>query len=247
MFRTCILLFAVLSSAALPAQPVRVAVAANAQFVAGKLKEAFVKQHAVAIELTSSSSGKLTAQIEQGAPFHIFLSADTKYPQELYSKGLTTGPPRVYAYGQLVMWALQPVDLSKGLDAVLHSKVRTIALANPRLAPYGEAAVQALTRQGLLKKIQPKIVYGESIAQVNQYLLTGAADIAFTAKAVVLDAGEGSRGNWITVPSKLYRPIAQAAVIIKRGTAQEQANARLFYNFLYSSTARKIFVQYGYR
>ncbi len=227
------------------AQQLRIAVAANAQFVAIKLKDAFEKQTGTDADVTVSSSGKLTAQIEQGAPFDVFMSADMKYPQELYDKGFATDKPAVYAYGTLVIWSLQPLDLSKGLSVVLHDEIKKIAVANPELAPYGEATLQALTRQNLLQQAEPKIVYGESISQVNQYLLSGAADIAFTAKSVVLDSAMANKGKWVEVNEKLYKPIAQGVVIIK--ASSHPAAAQQWYRFLFTSTAKAIFKKYGYR
>ena len=229
------------------AQQLHVAVAANAQFVANKLKEAFKKETGIDAELTTSSSGKLTAQIEQGAPFNVFLSADMKYPEELYSKGLTTNKPQVYAYGTLVLWTLKNINLTSDLSILSNRNVQKIAIANPKLAPYGEAAVQALTKRNLLSRVQQKVVYGESIAQVNQYLLSGAADVAFTAKSVVLDSAVSNKGKWIEVSPKWYNPIAQGVVIIRQSDAKQMSAANKFYQFLFSKKAKDIFIKYGYR
>lgn len=245
MKHICILLVSFLVSLATFAQQLRVAVAANAQFVSQKLKEEFKKEAGIDADLTVSSSGKLTAQIEQGAPFDVFMSADMKYPQELADKGRTIDKPVIYAYGTLVMWSLQKRDLSKGLNTVLSSDINKIAVANPKLAPYGEAAIAALGWHNLLEKAEPKIVYGESIAQVNQYLLTGAADIAFTAKSVVLDTAMSGKGSWVEVNKSLYSPIAQGVVVIKNSANADAA--KKFYRFLFSKKAKAIFVKYGYR
>ncbi len=227
------------------AQTLRVAVAANAQFVSQKLKEAFKRETGIEADLTVSSSGKLTAQIEQGAPFDVFMSADMKYPQELAAKGLTVDSPKVYAYGTLVIWSLQKRDLAKGLSVVKNDDIKKIAIANPKLAPYGEATIAALTKENLLQQTQPKIVYGESISQVNQYLLSGAVDIAFTAKSVVMDSTSANKGNWVEVKRNLYQPIAQGVVIIKG--AANQAAAQKWYQFLFSKRGKAILLQYGYR
>jgi len=229
------------------AQQLHVAVAANAQFVANKLKEAFKKETGIDAELTTSSSGKLTAQIEQGAPFNVFLSADMKYPEELYSKGLTTNKPQVYAYGTLVLWTLKNINLTNDLSILSNRNVQKIAIANPKLAPYGKAAMQVLTKQNLLLGVQQKVVYGESIAQVNQYLLSGAADVAFTAKSVVLDSAVSNKGKWIEVSPKWYNPIAQGVVIIRQSDAKQMTAANKFYQFLFSKKAKDIFIKYGYR
>ncbi len=227
------------------AQQLRIAVAANAQFVVVRLKEAFVKQTQIDVDVTVSSSGKLTAQIEQGAPFDVFMSADMKYPQELYSKGFVRDKAAVFAYGTLVMWSLHKRNLSKGVKVVLNNDVQKIAIANPKLAPYGEAALEALTKQNVLQTMQPKIVYGESISVVNQYLLSGAVDVAFTAKSVVLDSAFANIGVWKEVDEKLYQPIAQGVVVIK--SSPHLKAAQQWYKFLFTPTAKAIFKKYGYR
>jgi molybdate transport system substrate-binding protein len=229
------------------AQKLRIAVAANAQFVAKVLAEEFKKQSGIEAELIISSSGKLTTQIEQGAPFDVFLSADMKYPQELYSKQLTTDKPKIYAYGTLIMWTKSDMNLTGGLRALTSPEIKKIAIANSALAPYGEAAEQAMERSNLLSKLKPKLVYGESIAQVNQYFITGVAEVAFTAKSVVLDPAQKNKGKWVEVNPKLYQPIAQGVVMIKSSAGVNQAQAKKFYHFLFSAKAKQIFKAYGYR
>lgn len=242
-----LVLFAWLAPFTALSQKLRVAVAANAQFVAKQLAVAFKQQTGLNAELVIGSSGKLTTQIEQGAPFNIFLSADMKYPQELYQKKLTTAAPKVYAYGTLVLWAIKPIALNQGIKALNNPAIQKIAIANATLAPYGIAAEQAMQHMGLFKSLKPKLVYGESIAQVNQYLLTGAADAAFTAKSVVLDPSQKNKGHWVAINNKLYEPIAQGVVIIKSSSNTSTAVAQKFYTFLFSAKAKQIFKAYGYR
>jgi molybdate transport system substrate-binding protein len=242
-------LFILLLYCALPvivsAQKLRIAVAANAQFVSQKLAAEFKKQSGIDVDLIVSSSGKLTAQMEQGAPFDVFLSADMKYPQELFTKKLTTAKPQIYAYGTLVLWSKKEINLKKGLNSLTATAVKKIAIANAALAPYGEAAEQAMERTGLLTQLKPKLVYGESIAQVNQYLLSGNVEVAFTAKSVVLDTAQQHVGNWVAVDPKLYQPIAQGVVVLK--SSAKRADAQKFYTFLFSAKAKAIFKKYGYR
>ncbi len=227
------------------AQRLRIAVAANAQFVAKHLAAEFKRETGIEAELITGASGKFATQIEQGAPFDVFLSADMKYPQELYDQGFAAARPKEYAYGKLVIWTTKNISLNKGLAVLTDPSINKIAIANPKLAPYGEAAVHALTQMKMLEKVQPKIVYGESIAQVNQYLLTGAADAALTAKSVVLDPEQAGKGKWIEVKSNLYQPIAQGVVIIKTAAGNKQAQQ--FYRFIFSRQARQIFKKYGYQ
>src|SRR5690606_6423496 len=121
--------------------------------------------------------------------------------------GLAQGSPRIYAYGLLVLWTRADIDLTKGLSVLTDDRIHKIAVANPKMAPYGTTAIDALTKQNLLSLVQSKIVYGESIAQVNQYMVSGAADVGFTAKSVVLEPSLQGKGRWVDV--KGAAPIAQ--------------------------------------
>ncbi len=229
----------------LMAQSLRVAVAANAQFVMEQLKTAYQKKTGIRIETIVNSSGKLTTQIQQGAPYDVFLSADMQYPETLDKAGLTVDAPIVYAYGSLVMWTAGDLPVKADLKVLLDPAVRHIAIANPATAPYGEAAVSFLTSKKLLDQVKSKIVYGESIAQVNQYILSGSAEIGFTAKSVVLDPSLAQKGHWVDLPTTGYSRIAQGVVILKR-TTQLKA-ARQFVEFLHSSAARRILQKFGYQ
>lgn len=240
-----ILLFLLLP-VTLYAQPLRVAVAANAQFAMDELKVAFTNKTSIALETVISSSGKLTTQIQQGAPFDVFLSADMTYPKTLYQQGLTTAPPIVYGYGTLVLWTIGAVPLTADLrKTLLNPAIRRVAIANPDTAPYGEAALSVLRKKGLLEPVKAKLVYGESIAQVNQYVLSQSVEVGFTAKSVVLDPSLTERGRWIELPITDYAPIAQGVVIIKRTALPTQA--RQFVQFLGSPEARQILARFGYR
>jgi len=227
------------------AQKLRIAVAANAQFVAGVLTKEFKQQTGIEPELIVGSSGKFTAQIEQGAPFDVFMSADMKYPEELFAKQLTTAKPQIYAYGTLVLWS--NANVIPTINSLTKADIKKIAVANPALAPYGEAAIEALKKLKLYDQLQPKLVFGESIAQVNQFLLTDAADAAFTAKSVVMDPAQQGKGRWTEVDNKLYKPIAQGVVILKTSTGENLKQAQKFYKFLFSTKAKQIFKAYGYR
>lgn len=238
------LLFTALSGV-IQAQPLRVAVAASAQFVMEKIRTAFQQKTGIAVESIVNSSGKLTTQIQQGAPYDVFLSADMTYPQTLFEQGLTTATPEVYGYGTLVLWTLTDLPLKADGRVLLNPAVRHIALANPATAPYGAATISFLQRHKLRETVQPKIVYGESIAQVNQYILSGAAEIGFTAKSVVLDPSLTGRGHWIDIPQTDYTPIAQGVVVLKQ--TKQLPTARQFVAFLRSPAARRIFQQFGYR
>jgi molybdate transport system substrate-binding protein len=238
-----------LVSDALPSagQSLRIAVAANAQFAAKALKKDFMEQSPFKIDLVVSSSGKLTAQIMQGAPYDIFLSADMKYPERLYKKDKALNKPQVYAYGKLVLWTMENMSWKKRLKVLLNHSIKTIAIANPGTAPYGVASIEALKNSGIYDAVKSKIVFGESIAQVNQYALSGAADIAFTAKSVVESPALKHKGKWIEVPERIYKPIKQGAVILKYAKKDNYKAAKAFYKFLFSKKGKSILEKFGYK
>lgn len=229
------------SSLTASAQKIRVAVAANAQFVVEKLKTGFEKKTGLQLEPIVNSSGKLTAQIQNGAPFDVFLSADMDYPDAVFRAGLAEAKPQIYAYGVLVLWTRSDLDPARGLAVLNDKRINKVAVANPKTAPYGNVAVEVLTQQKLFDALNPKIVYGESIAQVNQYLISGAVEAGFTAKSVVLEPSLRGKGRWAEV--KGAKPIAQGVVLLKTA----QPNARKFYDYLFTPEARAIFRQYGYQ
>ena len=172
-----------------------IATAANMQFAMQELADRFSADTGIACNLTVGSSGKLTAQISEGAPFDLFVSADMKYPQTLYEGGLGVSPPRAYAYGSLVIWTLSET-LEPDLGSLTQNVVQHIAIANPETAPYGKAARQALEHYGLYRAVQPKLVYGESIAQTNQFVISGAAEAGITALSAVRSPQMQGMGYW---------------------------------------------------
>lgn len=223
-----------------------VAVAANVQFAFEELSTTFTRETGITIKPISDSSGKITAQARSGAPFDVFLSADMDYPQTLYKEGLANAEPTVYAFGTLVLWTMTDLDLTPGLAALADPKVGKVALANPKLAPYGLAALQALTYYKIADALKPKLVFGENIAQVNQYVYTRNVDAGFTAKSVVLSPAMRGKGQWIEVPKDTYQPIAQGVVILKHGADNAAADCNRFVEFLASAPARTILANYGY-
>ncbi|HXA01277.1 MAG TPA: molybdate ABC transporter substrate-binding protein, partial [Cytophagaceae bacterium] len=178
-------IFFLLTGSKFQENKVTIAVAANAQYPMKEIEKQYEKETGKDIELIIGSSGKLTAQIREGAPFDIFLSADMEYPQTLYKEGLTLSEPKIYAYGSLVLWTLKDIDLLN-MNVLLLPEVKVIAIANPKVAPYGQAAIDVMNHYKLYDKAEPKLVYGESISQVNQYINSKTADIGFTAKSIVL-------------------------------------------------------------
>jgi molybdate transport system substrate-binding protein len=227
-------------------EKIKVAVAANAQYAMKEIEKNYETETGKQIELIIGSSGKLTAQIKEGAPFDIFLSADMEYPQVLYKDGLTLSEPKIYGYGQLVLWTCKEFK-TLDINTILLPEVKAIVLANPKVAPYGEAAVRAMNYYKVYEKAQSKLVYGESISQVTQYIASQSADIGFTAKSVVLSPEMQGKGKWIDLDKKSYPAIAQGAILIKSSTARNKKDTEQFYNYLYSEKAKKVFEKYGYQ
>lgn len=236
------------SAVALGAQAdtLTVAVAANVQYAFDELQAEFRKDTGHELKPVYNSSGKFAAQIMNGAPFDAFLSADMEYPERLHKEGYATAAPQVYAYGALVLWTMNDLDLGNWQRALSAPAVRRIALANPKTAPYGRETLRALAHLGLEQALAPKLVYGESIAQTNQYIHSKAAEAGFTAKSVVLSPEMKGQGKWIELPRDSYQPIAQGAVILRHGQQSSPKAARQFLDFIYSAKARAIFERYGY-
>jgi molybdate transport system substrate-binding protein len=226
---------------------ITVAAAANVQFTLDELKAEFTRETGIDVKTVIGSSGKLTSQIENGAPFDVFMSADMKYPQRVSADGMASNSPKVYAYGYLVLWTFKDTDLSKGVAGLSDSSVKKIAIASPQAAPYGLQAVNAMTYSHLYPGIASKLVYGESIAQTNQFITTGAADIGFTAKSVVLAPNMKGKGKWGEVDPRSYEPIAQGVIMLKYAQQNHAGDAQKFYDFLFSAPAQDIFKKYGYK
>ena len=226
---------------------VNIAVAANVSYAIDELVKEFNKTNPdTKIQVTLGSSGKFVTQIENGAPFDIFMSADMKFPQSLYEKKLAKNVPVIYAQGSLAMLSSKKLDFSKGINVIKDSSISKIAVANPKTAPYGTAAMEAIKNAGLEEATKDKFVYAESISQVVTYATT-AADIGFIAKSSLYDdklAQYKENKNWISVDTKLYKAIEQGIVIINN--AKDNMEVKAFYDFILSAKAKKIFIDYGY-
>ncbi len=221
-----------------------IATAANMQFAMEALTEAFTEESQVTCALVVGSSGKLTAQIKAGAPYDVFVSADVKYPEALYQSGLTEGTSKVYAHGKLVLWSMLP-QLQPSIEILSSPSVKHIALANPKTAPYGAAALEVLAYYDLQDRVKEKLVYGESIAQTNRFINSKSVEVGFTALSVVRSERMQGVGQWIELDTSYYRPIAQAAVVLQDKTGTHPA-AIPFYKFLFSAKAKKILKDFGY-
>jgi len=227
-------------------QPVRVAVAANAQFVLRKLAADFKSKTGIAVEIISGSSGKLTAQIKNGAPYDLFLSADMDFAQSVYADGYSLSKPRVYALGSLIVCSSTGADVKNWKNYITGHTPGKIAIANPKLAPYGKAAEQALNKLNLYKQATSRLVFGESISQVNTYVLKGAVNIGFTTESLVYELSPDVKFNWQKIDPSTYEPIKQAAVLLKYAKSKNFANNKRFFDYLFSARAKSIFKQFGY-
>lgn len=221
-----------------------IATAANAQYAMQTLTDSFEKQYGISCNVVTGSSGQLTAQITEGAPYDVFVAANMKYPEALYNKHLSAAPPKVYAYGRLVLWTTNH-HLPQTMDALTDSAYQHIAVADPLNAPYGQAAVECLQHFNVFNKVKDKLVYGTSVSQTNQYIVSGNVEVGFTAKSVVLAETMKHKGQWMDVPDEAYTPPAQGAIVIKSSPHPEKAQK--FYNFLFSKDGKAILTKYGYK
>jgi molybdate transport system substrate-binding protein len=241
----CGLLFLSLSVMSVHAQSLTVAVAANLERTFQKLRVEFTKETGIDVTPVVGSSGKLTAQIEHGAPYDLFLSADSLYPARLFAKHFATTVPKVFARGVLTMWTTTGANLNQDLKFLADASIRHIAVADPRNAPFGVATIAALKKTGMYDIVASKIVYAESISQVNQYIETGSVEVGFTSLSSTHDL-MGTTRVAVVMRKDLYMPIPQTAVILKYGAKNHTELAAQFMTFLFSDAAQNIFVAAGY-
>ncbi|WP_349741359.1 molybdate ABC transporter substrate-binding protein [Roseateles cavernae] len=246
MLRFSVLLLLIVLLGRTHAAEVQVAVAANFSAPMQKIAQAFEQDTGHQARLAFGSTGKFYAQIRNGAPFQLLLAADDTTPARLVAEGLGLADSRFsYATGRLVLWSRQP-GLVDAQGAVLRNAggFERIALADPKLAPYGAAAVQALGKLGLLEALTPKFVQGESIAQTYQFIATENAVLGFVALSQVQVDGRIAQGSAWLVPAELHEPIRQDALLLKAGLGNPAAVALLQY--LRGDKARAIIRAYGY-
>ena len=241
------MLVILLISPALQAQTLAVAAAANLKTAMDVLKPAFEAQHPGAtLQVSLGSSGSFTAQIQQGAPFDLFLAADAEFPDRLVAAGLTAGGSFPYATGRLVLWIRKDLGLDPnraGLKVLLNPAVKRISMGNPVGAPFGRSAEAALRAAGLLEAVKGKLVFGENITQAAQYLQVGAAEAGFISSPQALAPSLAEGLAW-TVPQVLYPVQKQYGVILKR--CAQPALAAAFKAFLLSPGAQASLAKLGY-
>jgi molybdate transport system substrate-binding protein len=233
-------------ASALAAQTITVAAAANMKYALNDIAKEFSKDTGIDVKIITGASGKLTQQIMSGAPYDAFLSADVEYPAKLVQGGYTTTPSQVYAFGTLILWSATGADLSKGVAVVADPSVKKIALANPKTAPYGIEAMNAMKYAKVTDAATGKIITAESISQVGAYVTTKAVDVGFMAKSIVLSPEMKNVGKWVEVDDKAYNTIDQAMVGLKNATPENQIAAKKFLRYMSSPQAIAILKASGY-
>jgi len=224
-----------------------VAAAADLTFAFKDVGERFQRETGNSIKLSYGSSGNFLSQIENGAPYDMFFSADVAYPKKLEAAGLAEpGTLYEYATGKLVIWvpAKSKLDISQGLKVLLDPSISKIAIANPKHAPYGAAAVAALRHEGIYDRIKSKLVMGENISQTAQFVQSGNADAGLLALSLALAPAMKDTGRYIEVPLADYPPIIQAAVILK--SARNKEIAKRFLKFLKEAGTVALMRRYGF-
>jgi len=224
-----------------------IAAASDLQTALPQIVDGFAKTTGVKAAVTFGSSGNFYAQIQNGAPFDVFLSADADYPRRLGETGAMDATSLFeYAAGGLVLWTRNDskVNIAAGLPVVRSAPVRHIAVANPAIAPYGRAAVAALRSARLIDAVEKKLVYAENVAQAAQLVQSGNADVALIGHALALGASLRATGHFVEVPASLYPPIAQTAGILT--SSRNQTTARAFIDYLKSPAATAVLKSFGF-
>jgi molybdate transport system substrate-binding protein len=242
LLKLFILVAVLLTTAQARAAEIRIAVASNFTSAIAGLSKNFELETGHRVKIIFGSTGKHYAQIKNGAPFDAFFAADIRRPELLENEGIAIAGSRfTYAIGQLVLWSPKPGYIDAKADVLKQNHFNHVSIANPKLAPYGRAAQQALETQGLWQTIKPKIVQGENIGQAFQFVSSGNAELGFVALAQISQPGQPIHGSWWLVPQSLYTPIAQQAVLLKDNEA-----ARAFMAFIKSDKSLALIRSFGY-
>ena len=244
----CLLLVFLSLRVAGAAGTVTIAAASDLVFCLDKLNAAFTRAHPGAeLKLSTGSSGNFFAQIKNGAPFDVFLSADVAYPRQLADTGAALGHTLTrYAIGRIVIWTTRAdLDLSTGVAALAQPGIKRLAIANPAHAPYGRAAREALQHAKIWEAVQPRLVLGENISQTAQFVETGNADAGIVALSLALSPKLKNIGRHVEIPESMHAPLEQAAVLTRHGA--DNPLARAYLDFLRTPEARAVFDEFGFR
>lgn len=229
------------------AQEITVAAAADLQFAMQDIAARFEKEAGKKVKIVYGSSGNFYQQIQNGAPFDLFFSANLDYAKKLEAAGLTeTGTLYEYATGKIVLWvpSASKVDLAAGLKALTEPSVHKISIANPEHAPYGQAAVAALKTENIYEQLKGKLVMGENISQAASFVLSGSADAGIIALSLALSPNMKDKGRYVEIPNADYPPIAQGCVLLK--SSQKKEAARAFLEYVKTPAVATLLRQYGF-
>ncbi len=243
--KTLAVAFSLCLSVPAAAEKITIAAASDLKFAMDEIVTDFRKANpADTVEVIYGSSGKFQTQIRQGAPYDLFFSADIAYPRELARSGFASSEAKRYAFGRIVLWSAT-LDASKmTLASLADPKITRIAIANPRHAPYGKRAEEALRASGVWEKVEPRLVYGESISHTAQFVLTGAAQVGIIALSLALNAELAGKGGYWLIPDKLHEPLEQGYIVTKWAAANPLA--RKFDASMGGAHARATMVKYGF-
>ncbi len=229
------------------AEEFAVAAASDLNFAIKELIGQYEKQTGHRVKLSLGSSGNFYAQLQQGAPFDLYFSADIGYPKKLEEAGLTVpGSLYRYAVGRVVLWAPKssPLDVSKGLTVLREPTIRKIAIANPKHAPYGRAAVAAMEHAQVYADVKDRLVLGENISQAAQFIESGACDVGIIALSLAMAPAMKNAGTYWQIPAEAHPPLEQGAVIMRQSKNQEAA--RQFLSFMQGPEGQEIMTRYGF-
>jgi molybdate transport system substrate-binding protein len=230
---------------ALRAESLTIAAASDLKFALDEIVERYRVEHPTAqIAVVYGSSGKFHTQIQQGAPYDLYFSADIEFPRALSKAGFAASPLRGYAMGRIVLWSARLDASQMTMASLTDPQIRRIAIANPQHAPYGKRAVEALKAAGIWAQVESKLVYGDNIAHATQFVETGNAQVGITALSLALNPNLAAAGGYWLIPETLHQPLEQAFIITKR--AADNALAHDFANYLSGGAARAVMTRYGF-
>ena len=240
-------LLSILLTGLCAAQEITVAAAADLQFAMQDIAARFQKDTGSSVRLIYGSSGNFFQQLQNGAPFDMFFSANLDYPMKLQADGLVE-PDSYYQYavGKIVIWVRNDskLDVSSGLRTLLDPSIQKIAIANPQHAPYGQAAVAAMKKENIYEKVSGKFVLGENISQTASFVVSGSAEAGIVALSLALSPNMKDKGRYAEIPTADYPPIEQACVILKSSKQKDVAKA--FLNFVKTPAVSELFRNYGF-
>jgi molybdate transport system substrate-binding protein len=240
-----VLFFIGLTTSSAHAEKITIAAAADLKYAMDEVVAAFNKnRNGDEVQVVYGSSGKFHTQIQQGAPYDLFFSADIGFPRELAKQGQAASEVKPYAVGRIVLWSAAMDATKMTLASLADPKITKIAIANPKHAPYGKRAEEVLRSAGLWDKVQAKLVFGENISQTAQYVQTGNVQVGIIALSLVLNPELSKKGGYYLIPDSLHNPLEQGFIITKRGAGKPLA--KKFADFMDSKQARGVMIKYGF-